>query len=145
MAWYPLYLMRMICATFHCAEMCPLCKTALNSRVRYIIPIMCNSLRIVAMMRRSLSGYLFGFRLLMASWTSPVLRWLISGSRWCYSSESCISSSTSDSYSEECWWKAFVKFSAKPCALSTLIPCYVLSNREGFLACFILLIAFHRE
>jgi hypothetical protein len=38
--------MKMICATFHCAVMYPLSKTTLNNWVKYLIPIIGNSLRI---------------------------------------------------------------------------------------------------
>jgi hypothetical protein len=48
---FPGFKMNMICATFHCAGKYPLSKTALNNWVRYFIPMIGNSLRIMAVMR----------------------------------------------------------------------------------------------
>jgi hypothetical protein len=42
---------RMICVTFHCAGKYPLSKAALNNWVRYFIPMVGNSLRILPVMR----------------------------------------------------------------------------------------------
>jgi hypothetical protein len=43
--------MRTICATFYCAEKYPFSMTALNNCVRYFIPIICSSLRILPVTR----------------------------------------------------------------------------------------------
>jgi hypothetical protein len=43
--------MRTICVTFHCAGKYRLNKTALNNWVRYFIPMIGNSLRILPVMR----------------------------------------------------------------------------------------------
>jgi hypothetical protein len=48
---FPGFKMRMICATFYCAGKYPLNRTALNDWVRYFIPIIGNSLRILEVMR----------------------------------------------------------------------------------------------
>jgi hypothetical protein len=48
---FPGFKMKMICATFHCARKYPLSKTALNKWVRYFIPMIGNSLRILPVMR----------------------------------------------------------------------------------------------
>jgi hypothetical protein len=65
-------------------------------------------------------------------------------------SRSCISAySSSGSFSEKCHRKMFTKGSVKACAFSMLllaqVPCEVLGGGEGFLTCFIFLVAFHRE
>jgi hypothetical protein len=48
---FPGFKMRMTCATFHCTRKYPLSRIALNNRVRYFIPIIGSSLRIISMMR----------------------------------------------------------------------------------------------
>jgi hypothetical protein len=57
-------------------------------------------------------------------------------------------SSSPGSFSDGCGWKMFAKCSAKACSSTSLfakIPCDVVSGGEGFLTCFIFLVAFHRE
>jgi hypothetical protein len=53
----------------------------LNSCVRYCIPAVDSSLRILQVMR-SYPGDFLGFKLLMTSWTSVLLRRVIGGSSW---------------------------------------------------------------
>jgi hypothetical protein len=85
----------------------------------------------------------------MISWdlgSSETVGWwfeLVRGfQKLCASCSSCL-------FSEECSRKAFAKCSAKACDFSMLllaqVPCDVLIGGEGFLTCFIFLVAFHRE
>jgi hypothetical protein len=48
---FPGFNMRMTCAIFHCAGKYPLSRTALNNWVRYFIPIIGSSFRILPVMR----------------------------------------------------------------------------------------------
>jgi hypothetical protein len=48
---YPGFGMRMICATFHCAGKYPFSMAALNNCVRYFIPTIGSSFRILPVMR----------------------------------------------------------------------------------------------
>jgi hypothetical protein len=48
---FPGFKMRMTCATFHCTRKYSLSRTSLNNWVRYFIPIVGSSLRILPVMR----------------------------------------------------------------------------------------------
>jgi hypothetical protein len=56
----------MICATFHCAGKCPFMMVVLNNCVRYFIPTIGSSVRILPVTRYQ-PGAFFVFRLLATS------------------------------------------------------------------------------